>query len=1654
MKKILSLLLFLVLLSACQEEQEKTQTNNNSQPEKAQPEKAEQISKNTISAHNENFTVLSIVESRYENAPAIQINFTLPVDNTQKLKEHIQVSTPKDISTPSEWIINKNGLSLFLPFIEPDQNYRIEVSNKLTSKSGQLLNAPYSKNIKTGRKQKSVRFLSKGNVLLKDQLNLPVEAVNVESIELKFWRLKQNQLGEFLSQPNRSEIYSLQSLNKMADLVYTTNHQISQKKNKTEVHNIPLKDIDPLTQSGIYFVTMLPADSYDYQYENTWFTITDIGLHTRTLKNSIAVFTHKLPDAAVYPNVKLTAYNRSGNVIESTQTDQHGFAQLTDNEIRHTNYLVATHGNNSNLINFSKPMMDLSDFKLSSRPQHPQELFLYSARDLYRPGEKITVNGLLRNYDGQMIGKKFNIDDMLSDNNQATVNMPIQVEIKRPDNRTHKTLNWSGDDSAFYTTDFTIPQDAPTGTWLFSAQLPNKAKFNYVFSVEDFLPERLSLLLKHQDKQHIGSSETPQILVQSDYLYGAPASGNRLDATVTIAAQNRLSENHSDYIFGSNHYRDYDQNFNTEAQLLNDNGSAKMVIPSNWEKTQFPLRIKSHVNVYESGGRPISRQITHNIWPYPLAIGVKPLWGGKLALPNQNNDIELIAINTDQQAVDANNVEVLLIRENNERYWHWGDDGWRYGNSENQTPVYITQVNLSATGNNTLKLPVDYGYYRIEIRDDQRQLLSSYRFFAGWEWQDETLAEKPDQVKLAWNKNTLKPGETAQLNITAPYTGSAIITVESKEILWHKNITLSQPVATVDIPVGNHWNKHNLHATVMVIADPDMKRPNLSARSLGIIHLPMDRSERVLDMQLSHIPKSLPDQPVTIQVKADNIDSKKTTYLTLAAVDTGVLNISNFVTPNPAEWFFAKRMYISELRDMYGALIEPVDGKKTRQKFGGDAELKRGGEAPATDVQIVSITTQKIAFDENGQAQVELPLPYFNGEIRLMAVAFNDQQFGSAESTLKVAAPVVVEAFTPRFMAYGDNSHINIDIHNTENTDNTLVLKAYTDSPLGQQEINQDITLKADEKTTLKLPVSGNKHNGTGTVFFEALVEGQNKYQFKRDWQLGLRPAYPATSKHTEVAIQPGKTYQHQNTQAFHTANLKSILTITDTPLLQAERYLGKLLNYPYGCLEQTSSRAWPLLLVEKEDLKIFNTEKALKTFENRQQLIEKAISKIISMQRYNGSFGLWSNESSEEKWLTVYVTDFLIQAKNNGYNIPNNILENSISRLQDYVRRKQSIRSDMSQHIHSSNHYQFSYRNYAAKVLASIKRINLQDIRKLHDAIPQPAKIDSPLPYAHLATAMELLGDEKRARELWKRANNFQWNREQYAYYGDYGSKTRDLSWTVLLGNQSQINNRSPNNSQGFINDIKNTLKQRQWLSTQEQAILFKTDKSIKNRAKQTTNWTADLIKDGQTDPLNQTNQYLTVWYEDFAESDFSLRNTHTDTLYLTVTTQGYPIEQSEQDDGISISKKYYDLNGQSLDLKNLHSGDKILVHIELTSDQKNNFLPDVLLVDLIPAGFELENQNLEHAMKLDDIKIDGKMIQEWMKNTDTKHSEYRDDRYVAAISLNSHQKSHLFYLATAVTPGKYTVPPALAEDMYRPEIRGVSKKLGITQITAKKTK
>lgn len=1574
------------------------------------------------------FEALFAGQQTVDGSNALAVTFSEPLDTRQKLDTYFSVLTADETAQEGSWIISKDPQIIYFTNIEPASKYTIKILKGLKASSGKALEAATEFSVQTREIIPTISFANKGFIMA-SRLNqgLPVISMNINKADIDFFRIKPEFIDEFRSHFSDTEqmyYYFNDKLRKYAELVYTGRWDIEIKKDlRTEV-NLPVSTIKQLSTPGVYFAVLRGAGHYDYSMSCTWFTISDIGLHARRYKNLMQFQSQSLETAKPLKNVKINGYDKDGNLLFETRTDARGLA-VQKGAFEDLAYIIAESGKSVSFLPMNVPALDLSEFRTAAEAFRPVELYVYGPRDLYRPGETMTLDGLLRNQDGEM-----------------TAGIPVSGSIIEPDGRIVHEFTWKGRDLNHYHYEYTLPSNAVTGQWRIAFKQAAADLKEYKFIVSDFLPERMKLEVKNPDGQGdiLDRKDLVSIELQGDYLYGAPAAGCKADAAIRLKpARELFKEKWPGYEFGDS-TSTYSRSWETDYAYLNDDGKTRLKIENEWNDIETPLLLTANTSLYDSGGRPVVRTKSWQIWPADTLVGIRMLAEEKEIPGNSTAQFQIIAVNKTGEKIKIEGLEAVVIKEHREYYWEYNNERWQWHHTSQFYPIDRFKVDVDTTSPAAVSIPVDWGGYRLEIRHKETGLVSSTSFWAGWLPEEKSSgrhAGRPDRVELSLDKPAYHAGDTAKIMVKPPESGSGYLFVESDTNLVTLPITVPAEGKTFEIEIDPSWDRHDLYISALIIRKGKRRTHTLPKRSIGLIPLRLERSDRKLAINIDVADKIEPNQTIDVGVHISHADGStpQTAWVTLAAVDVGILNLSRFKTPDPHAYFFQGRKYSPQAHDLYQNLIEPNKGEWGRLRFGGDmAALARGGNKPATDVQIVSISKQAVKIDENGNATFAVAIPEFNGSLRLMAVAHTERDFGSIDKNLTVAAPLMTQITMPRFLSMGDRSSLAIDVHNLTDSPQELNLKMALNGPV--QLLGEDshaLKLSSKQKETLIFPVLAGQKIGRSDISLSVdglNVDGEDK-QIKRSWFIETRPAYPAISRIFRPSLSKGETFEIKPNQ------LKSLISgtigvqavLSATPPINITEHVNQLNAYPYGCLEQTTSGVYPHVLLSASDFARLGIKQS--SPEETEKKIKIGIQRLLEKQKSSGGFGLWSANSPESYWLTAYVTDFFLHAGQAGFEVPPKRLEKTLERLAVYVKRPGTVRPSP---YSSSRHYRAAARVYAAFVLARVQNLSLGDARALYrDVIDD---LQGLLGHVQAGLALYLSGDPALGKKIIEAviAEASVIQRDSDTYYGDYGSRVRDLAASYFL-----ISRFFPEaaNADRLLILLQDELDEQEWLSTQERnALVMAGSIQLKNTGK---TWSAKITAGERRIDLKKNVPGQMVSLNGESASGFSITNTGNENLYLCVTLAGYPDQMPEKEsNGIRISRRYLSAGGKPVDMAQMKSGDRMIIELSFNAQKR---LPDGLLVDLLPACLELEDPNLTGSMVIDDVRVDKRTIASWHKQLDIRHTEYRDDRFVAAVNIPKNRPLRIFYPVRVVSPGNFHVPPPLAEDMYKPFIRGIGE-------------
>lgn len=1579
--------------------------------------------------------VLDISERTFDNGPSIAVVLSEALDPTVRHDEHIRISDPKEMLR-SAWILSEDGRTLYFPHVEPETQYSVTVMESLTAQNGAKPADRVSTTVTTRKVTPIVSFASEGFILpSKLTQGLPVVTINVPAVDIEFFRLNRNGLLKFVSwrdTTKQESYYQLSQMKEYGELAYSGRFQLDAPRNRRTVLHVPVEGIKALREPGVYLAVMRQPGEYEYQYQTTYFTVTDIGLHARAYPKKSVIVTSSLKTGGPLADVKLALYNNDGKVLERCTTGPDGVCDIGRTLPDGATILLAEHKDQFGILPLTIPALDLSEFELGSRKFREREIFLYSPRDLYRPGETVILSALFRDYDGRPVPSR-----------------PLKVKLLRPDGREVKTFTWqpealSAPDLNYYQRSIPIPANGQTGKWrvqVFDDPADNNPAAEYTLQVEDFLPERMKLDLTVSPEAPM-MDEAVKVDVSGQYLYGAPASGNNVKARVILRADRTHLKNQFDamkgFEFGNADDAEYRDYWEMEEQKLDNSGTATLEIENRWQSIQSPLSLRVVVDLFETGGRPVTRLAKATLWPAPTLIGIRPLFDDKSS-DEGTVRFEVVKTNRNGEMLPAEGLNVDLIKEDRDYYWEYSEStGWQYKYNEKIYTFQSDSLTLKAGEPTEYAALLRRGSYKLAITDRETGITTSKRFHVGRYWwhDDDGGSARPDKVVMTLDKPAYRAGDIARVTVTPPHAGEGLILVEGQSSVWMKRMPISGEGTTVEIPIRADWNSHDLHISAVVFRPADAEEKITPNRTVGLIHLPLDRSRRKLDIAINAPDKVRPQEPMTVTLTSEAAaNGDGPVFVTVAAVDVGILNITDFETPDPHTFFFERRRYAVNAYDAYGKVIENYDGGMAKLRFGGDADLT-AGKKPESEVKLLSLFQGPVRFGADGTAQVTFDLPDFNGAVRLMAVAFDKERFGSAEKEVIVAAPVVTQLAMPRFLAPGDTSVFTLDVHNLSGQDQSLRLTMRTEGTVDLTEGERNIDLKDGEKTTLRFPVTATGAFGKGKIYLE--LAGSD-FKQRRDWTIGVRPGWPAISEKAFSVVQPGESYTLDPAlvKGLIPETVVADLKISPTLSLNFRDAMRGLIGYPYGCLEQTTSRSYPLLFATPANIERYNLPEI--TRDERQKRLDGAINKLMTMQLASGGFGLWHTTGPEEGWLTAYATEFLFRADEMGIEVPEGMIDKAMKRLESYL--KQDVPMPEYMENKGRDHLRFAVQSYAAYVLSLPKRAPLGTLRTIYDNHHGAANTGMPL--AHMGVALKRMGDIRRANDALKKAVEKR-TKEEDGWWGDYGSPVRDLAMTAALLVESDADNID--GFDALLLDLETAVRERRWLSTQERFAIFHAGILLNQRSGKP--WKGrlampgqEVVVDGKQVVMEQIIDRKTPHIESLTpraiENGVIFTSESTERLFVSAVVNGYTMTPPEKDDSqIALSREMFDLNGKPVTRREFKVGELLLVHLSVTAKQ---YIPDALIVDLIPAGFEIENQNLKHGFKMEDMSIAGESIWKLRERAPIVHEEFRDDRYAAAARLSDQRIVHFFYLVRVVSPGSFSVPPVFAESMYRPEIRGI---------------
>ncbi|MEZ5916299.1 MAG: alpha-2-macroglobulin family protein [Parvularculaceae bacterium] len=760
-----------------------------------------------------------------------------------------------------------------------------------------------------------------------------------------------------------------------------------------------------------------------------------------------------------------------------------------------------------------------------------------------------------------------------------------------------------------------------------------------------------------------------------------------------------------------------------------------------------------------------------------------------------------------------------------------------------------------------------------------------------------------------------------------------------------------------------------------------------------------------------------PRQTFSAPVKIDGIARGEDVMLTIAAVDEGILRLTKFASPNPVDYYYGKKRLGVEVRDDYGRILDANLGAAAR--FGGD---QLGGEGlTVVPVKSVALFEGPVQVDDNGVATIPLEVPDFNGELRLMAVAWSVDKLGSLAQPLTVrdAAPAVLSL--PRFLGPDDDAQATLLIDNVDGAPGDYAVTVTGGAPVSA-ETTRTFTLDKAQQATALFPVTAGAV-GVGEV--SLTVSGPNKFSVSRSYPIEVRTPYFPVTQVTTSPLQPGGAVTLNNQLIADYIDGSTSVSVSFSRLRGVDPgpLLDSLYRYPYGCSEQLVSAAMPLLYLNE-----LGAEAGREPEYDARARVQDAVNQLLNRQGADGAFGLWrEGDASGSPWLGAYVTDFLYRAKDNGYGVPQDALDRAYDAMAKVAKTNGWVYVGYNMQAFEgrwSNDTTDQLRKrsaaYALYVLARAGRADLSDLRYYHDALIDNVK--SPLAKAYVGAALAMMGDRARSLSAFQKAIVSL----GYENTGDYyQTPLRDAAGVLALLAEARDSALVNDASDRFVELMKEPPR----MHTQEKAYVL-----LASQALLRASGPIELTRNGSAIDLRSPAPRFNLATDDLA-GEVTFANAGEGPLYSSVSVYGAPrVAPAAIDAGYSLTKRVYTRAGAPADLAAVKQNDRLVIVIDGAA-AADRVHPSVI-ADLLPAGLEIEAVlRPEDGARHSSSGTSGPY--EWIgKIAYPKVAEARDDRFVAAIDLYDRGTFKLAYIVRAVTPGDFVFPGAVIEDMYKPGV------------------
>lgn len=1515
----------------------------------------------------------------------------------------------------------------------------LEVFQGIESEYGKKLNENYSEKISFDEIKPNVRFIKNGTILpSSSNLKLNFEAVNLSAVDVKVYKIYKNNILQFLQDnelngtqnlkkvsqpiakstlnlkesslvnlskwntfaldlskiitPEPGAIYRVEFSYKKAYSLYKCENSEADETDAEEAEEVDEKDVNYSENSydDYYYDDYEWRESQDpctssYYYNakiGTNILASDVGVIAKRGDNKSYLFAvSNIITTEPIENARVDLYSFQQQKLGTVRTSSEGIASFQLDTFAY--FAIVTYGTQSTYVKLDDGhSLSVSNFNVSGETlQKGLKGFIYGERGVWRPGDNLYLSFILNDA-----------------SNKIPLGHPIKFRLADPNGKvTYETVQKSNDWNHYA---FTVPteSDAPTGNWEAMVSVGG-AKFYKSIKIETIKPNRLKI--KNSFKRAVLSSSYPNTSnLEVAWLHGAVAKNLNVEMQAKFSQQITTFENYEKYVFD-----DLVRKFSTEevtvfSGKLDANGKANVTIdPKIQGEAPGMLKASFITKVYEEGGDFSTDVIATTYSPYSTYVGIKSPELNKYGMleTRKVNQFDVVTVDENGRPKAVKNLEVKVYKVEWRWWWDASSDNLSNYNADDATTSYKTfTINTDSSGKGNVRFALtdeEWGRYLIRVSDEVGGHATALTLNIDWPmWSGKTRntdASTANMLVFSTDKQNYAVGENAQISFPSSEGGRAFISIENGskvvQTLWAKT---QKGETKVTIPITASMAP-NVYFNITLLQPHASTKNDLPIRMYGIVPIEVIDKNTILSPKLVMPDVLRPEQSFAIKVSEQS--GKAMTY-TIAIVDEGLLDLTRFKVPNAWDSFYVREALGVKTWDIYDDVIGAYGGKVNQIfSIGGDQDLGGGKAKKANRFKPVVIYMGPFKLEKGQTKTHQVKLPKYIGSVKTMIVAGDAKTsaYGSAEKATPVRSPLMVLASLPRKISPSEKVTIPVTVFAMEKNIKNVTVQVKTNNGLKViGSATQKLSFAQPDEKMAYFNLAVGSVTGIGKV---QIVATSGKEKSVYDVEIDMTNPNPVTNTFTDVILEPNSS-KTISWKTFGVAGSnKAKLEVSSMPTINLNGRLQYLIQYPHGCVEQTTSSVFPqLYLNEIADLDA-----------NRQQLIQKnitaGITRLGGFQLSNGGLSYWQGGTVADDWGSSYAGHFMIEAEKKGYFLPINFKTKWISYQQKEAKQwrfEPSYGNDLAQ----------SYRLYTLSLAGAPDLSSMNRLRETK-GISNESKL-------RLASAYVLAGQKSAGLTLLLNTSIDDNSNYTYYYYGS-GDRNRAMALeTLLLLGQKQ---------KAFAMAVKlaKEMSSDQWMSTQTTAYcLYAMAKfSVSNGPKGID---VQFSKDGKLQSIKTmktiADRSLVV---KSGSNSVTLKNNQKNRLFVRVLNTGIlPIGQEKAiQSNVSASIVFKNRKGSVINVSKINQGTEFVAEVTV-KNQKNEHVENVALSQILPSGFEIVNTRFTDYGDT--------------TNNVADYIDIRDDRTNFYFGLKAGEVKTFRILLNASYLGTYYLPGLQCEAMY----------------------